>query len=90
MYQVQVSRKFEKQLRKLDKPIREKVIEELEKLKNDLELGEELRQNLKGYRSIHVDDYRAVYQVNGDTAIVLVVGHRRAVYRDLDLYLKSI
>jgi mRNA interferase RelE/StbE len=43
---------------------------------------------LKGYRPwlrVRVGDYRIIYDVNDTTRTVTVAGHRREVYRGLDL-----
>lgn len=42
--------------------------------------GEPLRKTLRGYWKLRVGDYRVVYQISGDTVIILAIIHRRRVY----------
>jgi len=42
--------------------------------------GEPLRRGLAGFRKLRVGDYRVIYQVQGQTVVILKIGHRRDVY----------
>ncbi len=84
-YQIQLTSKAEKQLRKLSPSIRKKILVEI------LKLAQERFPNkfkpLIGKKSaqfrIRIGDYRVLYDVYDDDAVVLIliVGHRRDIYR---------
>lgn len=42
--------------------------------------GEPLRRSLSGYRKLRVGDYRIIYQIQGQTVLILKIGHRKEVY----------
>jgi len=44
------------------------------------EFGVPLRRTLKGYWKLRVGDYRVIYKLEGKTAIIFKIGHRREVY----------
>jgi len=43
--------------------------------------GEPLRRSLSGFRKLRVGDYRVIYQIHGQTVIILKIGHRKEVYK---------
>ena len=43
--------------------------------------GVPLRRDLKGYRKMRVGDYRIIYRVEAKRMLVLIIGHRKEVYR---------
>lgn len=88
-YTVRLTKKAEKDVAKLGSGIRDRILKSLVELRSDpLPRG---AQKLEGRRKespryrIRVGDYRIVYRVDDDVLIVLVlkVGHRREIYRDL-------
>lgn len=70
---------------KLDELNRQRVIKEVrEKLSvAPDQLGRPLRRALKGYRRLRVGDYRVIYRVEPEEALLFVVMviHRRTEYR---------
>ncbi|HAT72229.1 MAG TPA: type II toxin-antitoxin system RelE/ParE family toxin [Elusimicrobia bacterium] len=46
-----------------------------------IRFGEPLRRSLSGFRKLRVGDYRVIYQVQGQTVVILKIGHRREVYK---------
>lgn len=48
-----------------------------------LSYGQPLRQTLRGYRKIRVGDYRIIHKLEGETVIVLKIGHRKEVYESV-------
>ena len=42
--------------------------------------GLPLRKSLSGYRKLRVGDYRIIYRIEGQTILILKIGHRRDVY----------
>lgn len=73
-----------KQLAKLDKPVRQRLIGFLEDRINDnpRTLGKALTGGLSGYWRYRVGDYRMVCELLDGRMVVLVlkVGHRSIVY----------
>ena len=76
------TKKFERELRKLrDKPIKDRVKHQIEKVLDNPETGKPLRFALKGERSVYVPPYRLIYAVQGETLYLLRFEHRKMVYR---------
>lgn len=42
--------------------------------------GKPLRYSLKGHRRLRVGDWRIIYRIEGDTVLIVVIGHRKNVY----------
>ena len=42
--------------------------------------GEPLRRSLSGLRKLRVGDYRIIYRIQGQSVIILKIGHRKEVY----------
>ena len=54
------------------------------KLKTSPELyGAPLRQTLKGLRKLRVGDYRIIYKIEGKVVKIIIIDHRRVVYRKI-------
>lgn len=85
-YTVEVAPAASRHIRKLDREIQRRVLAALDKLRDEprshdaikLHGGEDL------YR-VRVGDYRIVYAIEDNRLVVLVlkVGHRRDIYKDL-------
>ena len=45
--------------------------------------GQPLRQSLKGYRKLRVGDWRVIYRVDPPDIIIMKIGHRRDVYKEV-------
>lgn len=78
-----LSKKFERDFSKLDKPSRDRVVEKLKALSGDPWLGKPLKGRLKDLWSLRIGEYRVLYQVLKKKRIVAVVTvrHRKAVYK---------
>ncbi|MEK6814941.1 MAG: type II toxin-antitoxin system RelE/ParE family toxin [Nitrospirota bacterium] len=72
-----------KELAKLDRPHRARVVEAVEGLAKDPFLGTALEGQWEGLRRLRVGSYRIIYALDRGQLLVLVlrVGHRREVYR---------
>ena len=46
-----------------------------------VKFGEPLRRSLSGFRKLRVGDYRVIYRIQGQTVIILKIGHRKEVYK---------
>jgi mRNA interferase RelE/StbE len=80
---------------KVDLPHLEKT--ELQRVKNAIEkklavdpllYGLPLRNVLKRYWKIRVGDYRIVYTITGKTLQIIIIAHRREVYKQIYKRLK--
>lgn len=90
MSEILASKKFQKQFSKLPKSVQRQLNKEIEKLRNDVNIGEPLKGDLEGLLSLHAKDYRVIYSVKEEKIYLAVVGHRSQVYDDLKRYLKRI
>lgn len=73
-------------IKKADKPLKEKIREEVLRIGQNPKIGESLAGKLKKLRSHHFSfvrtQYRIVYEIKDDL-IVVVIGTRENFYRDL-------
>ena len=82
-YKVVIQDSASKALRKLDKPVRERVAAAIDALADDPRpAGIKAIVGEPGALRIRVGDYRVLYEVEDDRLVVLVVkiGHRSTVY----------
>jgi mRNA interferase RelE/StbE len=84
---VEITDFAQRQLRKLDRPVRERILnymqDRIEGCKNPRHFGEPLKGGRAGLWRYRVGDYRVICQIRDDALVVLAlaVGHRRQVYR---------
>jgi mRNA interferase RelE/StbE len=86
-YAIEWKASARKDIRKLDPPIRRRVIAAVEELGRDPRpVGSVTLTGSPGWRRIRIGAYRVVYEVHDDALLVLVlrVGSRGGVYRHLD------
>ena len=87
-YAVEARPRVRKALRQLDPKIRADVLARMRSLATDPRPpGTEALQGHPPWLRIRAGDYRIIFAINDETRIVTVglVGHRRDVYRRLDL-----
>lgn len=80
---VRISPRAEKELKKLPKFDQIAVVQKIRNLITATQQGEE---RLAGYRRIfrvRVGNYRVVYRKNKDDIYVILIGHRKDVYKRL-------
>ena len=72
-----------KELARIDKPQRMRIIEAIDRLPDNPRGGKVLKGELSGLRRMRVGDYRVVYEIHEQQVLILVVrvAHRRDVYR---------
>lgn len=81
MAKVFLARAARDALAQLDVPLSEAVLEALDALGRDPELGYELRGRLTGLRSYRVGVYRIIYELrNAKTIRVVAIRHRGSSY----------
>jgi mRNA interferase RelE/StbE len=85
---VSLKPRAKRQLAKLDRPVQKRLLDFMDRLTgrdDPRELGRVLQGHHQLYK-FRVGDYRIIAQIQAETLLVVVVklGHRREVYRDLD------
>ena len=82
-YSVQIKKSAAKELARLPRDVKERLIEAIDKLGEEPLTGVLLKGGLQGLRRLRVGHYRIVYEVLDGELIVLVVRvvHRRKAYR---------
>jgi mRNA interferase RelE/StbE len=89
LYQIDISRRVRRQVEGLPGHVRQRVKREIAKLAFNPRptYAEELRGNLTGRYKIRLDQYRLVYRIDDDVAVVEVLKAGRkqdGFYDDLD------
>ena len=85
-YKIEFSKEAYDDFTKLDGSVKTRIQKYLDKLAERADpksLGEPLEENLSAYWKYRVGDYRLIAELKDDVFIVLmlVVGHRRSVYK---------
>ena len=87
-YDVELTERFKKEFRKLDKytqkMLRAWIDKNLVDCENPRQHGKGLSANLSGQWRYRIGDYRLICQINDDELIILAltVGHRRDIYKE--------
>ena len=84
VYSVLYADEVEKELARLEKPLRRKILDKIEVyLARDPQgLGKSLTGVFKGFWRYRFDDYRIIYRISHKEILVIVfrIGHRKNVY----------
>ena len=82
-YSLQIKRSAAKALGKTPKKDRIRLIEAIDRLREEPHAGGVLKGEFAGLRRLRVGSFRIIYEVINDQLVVLVVrvGHRGGVYR---------
>ena len=82
-YSIQIKSSAAKALGKISAKDKLRLIDAIDKLKEQPFSGTVLKGEYSGLRRIRVGNYRVVYEVTESALLVLVIriGHRREVYR---------
>lgn len=82
-YSVQIKRSAAKELARIAKSDRLRLVQAIDALGENPFKGSALKGELRGLRRIRVGRYRVAYEVQDDVLVVLVVqvAHWREVYR---------
>lgn len=84
-FNFQYKRSVAKDLKNLDKADARRVLDKLEReLKKNPDAGEQLKGKFSGLLRLRVGDYRVVYTKTKDGVLILLVSHRRDVYKKLE------
>ncbi len=84
-HRILYTREAKRVIDKLDPSVRKLVRKAVESLAVQPERGKPLSHELAVLRSLRTSDYRIIYRMKGSELVVLVVvvGHRRDVYKRL-------
>ena len=82
-YSIRIKESAAKELRRVSKPHRIRIVDAIDRLAETPHLGSALKGDLRGLRRLRVGHYRILYEVQDDTLVVLIirVAHRRDAYR---------
>lgn len=83
--QLEQTGEFEKDIKKLDKPIKKRLKESIEKISENPKIGKSLK-HLKSVFSVRIMNYRLIYQYKAEKILFICFKSRKGVYD----YLKSI
>lgn len=83
---IKYTKTFQKEVRKLDRPIQKKVrsfFEELESTENPRSKGKALTQNLSGLWRYRIENFRIICEIQDSELVILTlkIGHRSKIYR---------
>ena len=84
MYKVFYLDSVEKDLVALDRPIRKRIVDKIEKVltHDPKRLGKALTGQFKGFWRYRVGDFRVIYKIAEQEILIIVarIGHRKNVY----------
>jgi mRNA interferase RelE/StbE len=82
-FSLQIKSSAFKELKRINKPQRIRIIAAIEQLPTNPWTGKSLKGELSGLRRIRVGDYRVVYEIHKQQLVILVIriAHRQDVYR---------
>ena len=68
---------FKKDFKKIKHAsLKEKVIKQISKIKNNPEIGKSMRYNRKGTRELYISPLRLSYKIEGNTIYILALFHK--------------
>jgi len=68
---------FKKDFKKIkDKSVKEKIIKQVSKIKDNPEIGKPMRFDRKGTRELYISPWRLSYRLEGDIVYVLALYHK--------------
>ncbi|MBE0576159.1 MAG: type II toxin-antitoxin system RelE/ParE family toxin [Desulfuromonadales bacterium] len=82
-YSLKIKQSAYKELQRLDKKERIRVVSAIDQLAENPHIGKLLKGELSGLRRIRSGNYRVIYEINEVEVIILVlrIAHRKQVYK---------
>jgi mRNA interferase RelE/StbE len=82
-YSLKIKQSALKELQKIDKPDRLRLIEAIDKLPENPHVGKLLKGEFSGLRRLRVGSFRIIYEITEVEVLILIlrVAHRKDVYR---------
>ena len=82
IYKIAIKKSVARDLKKIDKDQAERILRKIEdELPEKAETFPVLAGKFSGLRKFRVGEYRIIYSIIGDTALILRISHRREEYR---------
>lgn len=83
LYSLEIKNSAFKELQRLDKKERIRVVTAIDQLKENPHIGKLLKGELSGLRRIRSGNYRVIYEINEGQVLILVlrIAHRKQIYR---------
>ena len=68
---------FRKDFRRIkNSPIKEKIILQISKIKDNPEIGKPMKYGRKGTRELYISPFRLSYKLEGDMILILALYHK--------------
>ncbi|MBA7658167.1 hypothetical protein ES703_66115 [subsurface metagenome] len=81
-YKIAFKKSVARDLKRIDRDQAERILRKIEQeLPEKAETFPALTGKFSGLRKFRVGDYRVVFSILGDTALILRISHRREAYR---------
>jgi len=81
-YNIGYKKSVERDLKKLPKAEARRILDQIEEeLPEKADAYPVLKGQFAGLRKFRIGDYRVIYAILGNEAVVLRIGHRKDVYR---------
>lgn len=81
-YKIAFKKSVARDLKKIDKDQADRILRKIEdELPEKAESFPVLARKFSGLRKFRVGDYRVIYSIINDTALILRISHRREAYR---------
>ena len=81
-FKIAFKKSVARDLKRLDKDQADRILKKIEEeLPDKAQAFPLLSGKFSGLRKFRVGDYRAIYSIIGDTALILRISHRRDAYR---------
>jgi len=81
-YKIAFKKSVSRDLKKIDKEQVKRILDKIEtELPEKADVFPTLTGKFSGLRKFRVGDFRVIYSIIGNTALILRVGHRKEVYK---------
>ena len=81
-FKIAFKKSVARDLKRINKDQADRILQKIEnELPEKAESFPTLSGKFSGLRKFRVGDYRVIYSIIGDTALILRISHRREVYR---------
>lgn len=81
-YKIAFKKSVSRDLKKIDKEQAKRILNKIESdLPQKAETLSTLTGKFSGLRKFRVGDFRVIFTIIGDTALILRIGHRKEVYK---------
>ena len=81
-FKIAFKKSVARDLKRIDREQAERILSRIDKeLPDKAESFPALSGKFSGLRKFRVGDYRVIYSIIGDTALILRISHRREAYR---------